>query len=530
MKVQTESINLTAINFNAYDRTKAWLDDLEAQLLLIRLNFHMHYTEIFAWGKNWLVRTRDELADLFGWTRKKIDRLLNLLIEKGLIIKKIAKWKGKKHLYIHVDKKIGELPLNFQLLENQAILLGSFESAVLFSKISFAFNNTKIEHEGKLWCTLSLKSLSELIGVSIGKTRKLIDGLVEKGVIEKRRFRFRCNGGDVQLHFHIPQSVIEEMTATLDAMAETWDMSVSYAQKHLEFLKFHEKSEAKKPVLSDDPIVEKTVDTPPEKEAKNRVKSAKSERSALISNGYSPFCVSESTKMGLSIVIKNKRKEINKTKRRKSQKLRNRHIGESPNHPFESDIDFNKIKTSGLSYRQRRYIEGAIKKFVEANPTKITCPPEVLEEIKFAVLSPFQRKGVDTFKHAVFRCMKILGDGMWRTPKGFSKYCEAGKAIAQKQIARAEKWEREKEAERQFAVSSEFAQMLSGELSPPSVITKQAVYLAKKMVGLVNHAKQKGQTDNALTTELQALQRQLQGFILKGADKKVVQKTLSMAC
>ena len=99
--------------------------------------------------------------------------------------------------------------------------------------------------------------------------------------------------------------------------------------------------------------------------------------------------------------------------------------------PWDSSIiNLNKIGEGGLTKRQEAFLFAAFSKTIEKHKLTPANKPGLLEEFKYHILNPAQRKGVDTFKHAVNRCMKLFRDGKWGKPFGFYKKPEETSNIA----------------------------------------------------------------------------------------------------
>ena len=143
------SLAVCPVNFKEFDKIKALTEgNIEAALLLSKINFHLKNTKITKDGKVCIARSREHIGSWFGFGLKKVDRLLSFLDSKELIQKKISTWYGAKRLFISSTKEYN-IPVNVDLLKNLTELTGSVKAALLFSIIAFKFANTKITHENK---------------------------------------------------------------------------------------------------------------------------------------------------------------------------------------------------------------------------------------------------------------------------------------------------------------------------------------------------------------------------------------------
>ena len=79
---------------------------------------------------------------------------------------------------------------------------------------------------------------------------------------------------------------------------------------------------------------------------------------------------------------------------------------------------------SSLNEKRIRYIKGMIKKVEEAG-VKISNPQELFDQICFQISSAFYYVG-KSFKHQVNIISKLLRQGRWRTPIGFSNHSDVG--------------------------------------------------------------------------------------------------------
>lgn len=209
------SIAICPINFKLFEKANKQTGSIEATLLLSKIRFHHKHSIITKRGLRCLVRSRAEIAEWFGFGIKKTDRLLASLERMGLIIKFSGLWYGRKKLFISVkDQNVSAVPINMQLLNAIMNKTGSIKETIIYSKIAFALANTKIEHDGKLWCCQAKKTLSEWSGYSIRTIDLIIKNLQKKGLLIKNKF---CWNTRLQTHFHIPGFIIKVLSKQTSA-------------------------------------------------------------------------------------------------------------------------------------------------------------------------------------------------------------------------------------------------------------------------------------------------------------------------
>ena len=104
-----------------------------------------------------------------------------------------------------------------------------------------------------------------------------------------------------------------------------------------------------------------------------------------------------------SVSIKNKEKDsiINRNKRRLKRDK------------------FDEI-SGRLSHVQEKYLKVALKKTIIKNKIKKE-EGVLLNQLKFSITHPAQRKGITSFKHAVCRFMRLIRLGKWNTPYGYKE-------------------------------------------------------------------------------------------------------------
>ena len=202
------SINLCPINFREFDQLNKKLNNLEASVLFSRIKFNQSNSKIKRAGKTYIIRSRDQIASWFGFSLKKVDRLLSILNEKNLIEKRTGSWYGTKKLFITTTDQFDKIPVNLKILNNLTHSIGCLKTALVFSKIAYSFSKSNIQHKGLKWCTIKKKALSIWAGVSIRTLDKILESILKKGLVLKKNFLWKEK---VQTHFHIPDFSIKSL-------------------------------------------------------------------------------------------------------------------------------------------------------------------------------------------------------------------------------------------------------------------------------------------------------------------------------
>ena len=458
--MRTNSISSVAIcpvNFKYFNEINEITRDLDSSLLFAKLKFHQVNSKLKKGGRTWVVRSREQMADWFGCGIKKIDRLLASLESQGLIKKQVSLWYGKRRTFLSVSDKVETIPLNMQILETLTEIAGSIRAALVFSRVAFAFANTKIANEGKKWCCLKREELAQWSGLGLGTIDSILDSLVSNGLLDKQLFSWN---GRAQSHFHIPDGIIEMIK----------NCSIR-------------KREEKKSQLG---------------VANKCTASSQNWRSQPL-------------KKGLSIKIRTKKKEASNNR---------------------GDINFDQIGDR-LSDRQDSYLRKALDQAIERKRIRVSNPIELLHQIRFSITNPQQHKGISSFKHALSRCLKILGDGNWRTPIGFNNHSAMGRKIKDQQLEREENWAKikERECRREPKPSQEgrYAHqinLISGSLKQgrQDELTKQALNLATEMKRVAQNVSSGGQ---GVVVMVESLSSRIQTLIREGADRCAIMNHLN---
>lgn len=464
------SATLCPINFKLFDVINAKLKNIEAALLYSKIKFHQTHSKIKKENKICIARSREQMADWFGFGLKKTDRLLSLLEKSGLIQKTTGTWYGKKRLFITASEVVDQSPINIKILESISQQTTSIKESLIFSKIAFRFANTKIQHDGHRWCAINRQELSVWIGCSIRTTDTLLKNLISTGMVLRKNFTYR---GKSQGHFHIPAHVIESLQIRAAGNTE----------------------------------LQTEININKNKLTINKAISSPVDNIFTHSQNYR----SPPAKKTLPIRIRSKEKQtINNT----SQLVQSERVG-------QCDITFSKIGTE-LSIRQLKYLEAALNRTLERRKVIVSNPKELWHQLKFSIINPDQRLKTTSFQHTVSRFMKILSDGNWKTPIGFYKHSEVGQQIKSEQEDRLQAWNQQKEEECKNAmiIQQQLNQHFSTNLNHTRVdeATQQALHLAKQIRYLaISQNNQQGRAEI-----IDVLGKQLHGFLRQGANKEQV--------
>ena len=427
-------IELCPLHFGDLALFNRKIGNLDEVLLYSKICFHQQHSKISHAGRQCIARSRQDMANWFGWSLRKIDALLASLEKKGFISKTVGLWKGIKAFFISSVKKITYLPINLTRLNTLTQHTGSVISSIIFSRIAFGMNNTKLEHEGIKWCAIKKEVLADLVGIGIRTLDKILNSLKEKGLILKKNFIHR---GKRQMHYHIPESTINTIVASM------------------------EKASGQKPK-------KEQIKSNFDHEINKKIACAGTNNAT----GYPhQNCRLEPAK-SLSSIKEDQTKQKTKNITTQDNQAWYRELPHVEAR-VESDIHCLKDKevkgegtigTKGtgnstsekviysLSARQQRYIKGVVKKIMERDGIKVSNPKELLHQLCYAVANDMKHKGLE-FLHAVNRNTKIIRDGNWKTPFGFYKYSDFGLKAMQNRIASDKKNEKNKTLECQSRLS-----------------------------------------------------------------------------
>jgi len=139
------------------------------------------------------------------------------------------------------------------------------------------------------------------------------------------------------------------------------------------------------------------------------------------------------------------------------------------------------------------------------------------------IINSDQQKGIKTFEHAVNRCMKIIGDGNWKTPIGFHHHDEKGRAVKAEVEQRELSWIQSKQQEisGETKTSIEFEIENRKKRSEKESLTGKALSIAESLKRLVGRGNQ--QSDKDLVTRYFG---ELKTLFEEGADRKIIESFL----
>lgn len=526
----TSSISLCPINFKEFGKLNNKLENIEAALLFSKLNYHLKNSKIRKNGQTYIARSREQIAEWFDFSIKKIDRLLLFLESKELINKKAGLWYGKKKLFISTSEDFAQIPVNLKLLGILIEQIGSLKGALLFSKIAYAFANSKIQHSGLTWCCIKKEDLSSWSGFSIRTIDGLLENMIRTGLILKKNFIYKDK---IQTHFHIPTFVIkvlhrrakeeyqprtktEQSYIYLQDVKQEDNFSTLQGEGILMPNTFISESTMSTPSCS-------TLDEPYQRLLPSLMKSYPNQLSSLgIQNSH--ICREQPANLSVSIKISSNQKEtINNTSDKELFAKRGNK---------NSAINFNSIGNE-LTLRQVKYLKGALKNTINRNKLKISSSFELWEQLQFTILNEQQHKGIQSFKHSVSRCMKILSDGNWKTPIGFYNHSAKGAEIKELNQEKIDNWEKQKVFDRQIA--KEFCSTIGivGELyniksNNTLHLTEKAMVLTKQLIYLAKHGLESQSI--GMNELVKNLSTQIEGCIRLGADKEKISSYLKGGC
>lgn len=196
------------IQFNSFNQLLEKIGCIEASVLYCLLHFQWNQTKITKNSVRCIARSREQMATWLSLSTRKIDTLLKILEKKGFIRKRCGLWYGKKRLFINCLYQ-DDLKINLTLLNILVHKTGSIKSAVIFAKLLFASNNTKILEEGITWCSFKKKTISDWAGISIRTLDTILNKFVKNNLLLKKNLN---RYGKKQQHFHIYQNVINQIS------------------------------------------------------------------------------------------------------------------------------------------------------------------------------------------------------------------------------------------------------------------------------------------------------------------------------
>lgn len=464
-------IELCPINFKRFGELNRIVGNLEESLLLAKIKFHLNHTKLKKHGLPTIARSRQDIQGWFGLSMRKTDALLSSLSKKRFLSKTIGTFFGKKKLFLSVSDKISSTPINVSLLEFLIQETGSLKSALLFSRIAFGINNSKIQIKGLSYFYIRKEELTSWLEVSIRSVDHLIEGLSRKGLVLKKNI---VRNGKRITHFHVPQS------------------SINVLKK-----KFAASSNSKKELSKVNSRISNKKNSQPYKKTMLQNLPVGTGKNATIHKNKNKTTVKNNITTALSTT--------------KGRGLKERKT-------YEGDINFSSLEKE-LSSRQRKYLSSALDRTIGLFGLKISNPDELLSQLIFFLRAPEQRIGVKSFEHGVNRAMKIIADGNWKTPIGFQNHDQKGRGIKQAQQQKQKIWEQEKLG----LMKTDIAKSILDreQRSKKESLTDSAIALIK---GLSSISKLQGEKGACDLFEGQI--KKIKELLAMGADRATVQSYL----
>ncbi len=371
---------LIPFNFHQLEALNQETQDLEATLLYAMLKFQVNHTKLKKNNLQVIARSREQIASFLNLSLTTLDRLIKRLERLDLINKSVGTWYRLKRLFISTDISNKEINVNFKKLQFLTQYTGGHHASLLFARIAFGLNATQILHDGLSWFTMTRQGMASLLCVSLRTVDKIVSDLKKRGLIVAKHF---VHHEKRQLHFTIPAEQKELLTKTYIEQAGFDEKAVQGSEK------------------------EQGSQVKPNGQSQN-----------YCANTH--FCREEPAKKAISIRVNDHIQDNNITLG--STNLKN--TGSSS----QCEITLNEIQEE-LNSRQERYLKAAIENTLQRADLNLSNPQELMEQVKFSILNPQQRKGINSFTHAVSRCMKLLRERNWKTPYGFNKHSAYGVEI-----------------------------------------------------------------------------------------------------
>jgi len=405
-------IELCPIHFGDLALFNRKIGNLDEVLLYSKICFHQQHSKISHSGKQCIARTRQTMVNWFGWSLRKLDALLASLEKKCFISKTVGLWKGIKAFFISAVNKITYLPINLTKLNTLTQHAGSVISSIIFSRIAFGMNNTKLEHEGLKWCAIKKEVLAGLAGIGIRTLDKILNSLQEKGLILKKNFVHR---GKRQMHYHIPESVINTIVASMEKVS---GQESKKEQKKNDFDNQTNKKTACTGANNATGYPHQNCRLEPAKSLSSIKEDQNKQKTKNITTQDNQSWYSTQPQV----------KSLGESGMHFSSKKEK----ENPGTCISKRVGYKKQPVSlELTPRQQGYISGAINRLIKRDKVHVSNPTELKAQLCYAVANDMHYKQL-TFKHAVNRHAKIIASNNWRTPHGFYKYAEVGRDAVKK--------------------------------------------------------------------------------------------------
>lgn len=446
-------INLCPVNFVKLALILEQTDDIDAGVLYMRLLYAIRGSKLKnKQGRVCITRTLEAMAKWLNCKSAKISKLLKKLESLNFIQLKAGLWYGKKQLFISAPQaELETLPLNIRILEHLSAQTGSIEGAILFGLIAFRLNRTILHQKNEAWCSLTRLELSKILHLSLGTIDKHIQNLVDKNLIQVESRVFKKQR---RLHFSIPFSVYAELHSKLNENVEREPVqNKACTIPPLNLLKIEEGNDAlfstvgraSKPAGEPqglslalmDHILEAFIqalatesiehtrlfepDQNPKNEEDPLPAPPKQHKNETLHPVFCRVPQEEASKNAVPIRISTHTNKVNNITPEQFKKRAPLGFG-------ENTIIFNTIGQN-LSEKQARYLDEALERTIENEKIAVSSKETLYQELRFSILNPQQHQGISQFKHRVHRCMKLLREKTWRTPKGFNRYSVYGQNL-----------------------------------------------------------------------------------------------------
>lgn len=443
-------------------------------------------------------------------------------------------------------------PINFKEFDKLNQQTSDLEASILFAKLKFHHNGTKIEKYGNKWIIRSREAMASWFSMGIKKTDRLLSHLESLGLIEKRISLFygkrmlfirpTSNCSQIPVNLNILDNIIS-FTGSLKSALIFSKIAFSLANTKIKHNDIMWSCLKKQELSSWSGLSIRTIYNITEKlqkkglilkrnfiwneksqshyhipistllALKKNIKQATATKAKIVSQAKttrkakSHFCPQLSAKMAVPIRI---RTNLKKTNNNTVAELSTKTVGNS------GDINFEKIE-SKLSPRQERYLLGALQNTIARKKLKVAAPTELFEELKFALLNSEQRRGIDKFTHAISRFMKIIADGNWRTPIGFANHSTYGKSLQQARTQQLLQWEKTKQQERESAKN--YSKLMGIDMQN-NALTTEAMEIVQKMQHIAHQSCRLTNVDKAAAIEL--LSNKLHCLVADGANREKI--------
>lgn len=177
-------------NAGELSRIACKCNDLGAAILALRLKFKSANTKLKSKnGHPVITMTRKDIANIYGWSTDKVDRLIKKLPETGIVNVYKDKYKGvEQHFFEFASNNILPFPVHFSALDALTEEIGTLKEAVAYSYIIYRLRNSQITHNEKLYCTFTTQELASFLQVSERTALTILNSLRKKDIIQTDNF------------------------------------------------------------------------------------------------------------------------------------------------------------------------------------------------------------------------------------------------------------------------------------------------------------------------------------------------------